>query len=905
MENPLLEISQASDDDIEISIQNPQEEEYLSSNVKGDEFDNSKPPHHGKEISELIVSSDLSYVVTFSQEDSSIVGWPINEQDFGELTYDAECKSEEITDILQVSNNRDVLLQVFDHNALQKTSYKIIELNPNGNKIHAVTGNPKVDDGTFVAGTNNFFMIFRDIASAYLYSNKKNHGWDIEEIYNFAFPKGINWVTRRDALKESRKIGYFLTTEKLFLTYGGCGILTQWDIATMTFEKQYFLDVEFDNLHPSTATDISLQNNPIKIEQQILFNDSKTLMAIYGFNTYNIEHQIVIYSTRSCIRYASFMMDYEANSVLRLNFIGTNKFDEGLLARERGFLFVEPSYYLNEFNGEVTQINIEQLFTYPPDNSDVEVILSRDYDNRVICCSHGKLIHYNINKDQLWKFQEKLNRRDDSQLSPIVVLKIVLELFNQIEKRQYSFTEKSFELRNIKIHWKVIHYSGSGRTQLVVYKRKRKIDEYRFFESRTGYVYACKPIYNGDLIMITKQGIMIFTIHTNNNKIQMRYFWDNDDWHNLWKVSRQLSGVYNLEDEQEPFFGATAKKELTDKEILPPLNIERIFDEYEISYISEHTRRFPFKEVLYNYLSDVVTFAEIGEGIFKMAIEMNKGNIVDLIYDLVMDNLRKDSDQYMGLLSVISSFLSQLQVDYPEVVRSYISHTSLILDHNCVEILVSDIPPFHGFTRDQHVFKNNFFPIYFKIYNFYGRFRNITRIFFRKRRIQKVQNYGKSSIVLVVPLPKFACYNTEYSFLKDLIRPETNGFIEIVSLDLGAEFEDDASSREEDKYNFTNSKSKDWWQNILPLYDPIRFNILLHYFQQLANLICPHPVFLSQENKPQICVELQLAPTLKEHKKVHKGFEDLGGLKNVIEAVDETHIFMKNASNKDPEVYFI
>ncbi|CAI2169311.1 10295_t:CDS:2 [Funneliformis geosporum] len=101
------------------------------------------------------------------------------------------------------------------------------------------------------------------------------------------------------------------------------------------------------------------------------------------------------------------------------------------------------------------------------------------------------------------------------------------------------------------------------------------------------------------------------------------------------------------------------------------------------------------------------------------------------------------------------------------------------------------------------------------------------------------------------------------------------------------------------------AKSKDWWQNILPLYDPIRFNILLHYFQQLANLICPHPVFLSQENKPQICVELQLAPTLKEHKKVHKGFEDLGGLKNVIEAVDETHIFMKNASNKDPEVYFI
>ncbi|CAI2199207.1 13730_t:CDS:2, partial [Funneliformis geosporum] len=85
------------------------------------------------------------------------------------------------------------------------------------------------------------------------------------------------------------------------------------------------------------------------------------------------------------------------------------------------------------------------------------------------------------------------------------------------------------------------------------------------------------------------------------------------------------------------------------------------------------------------------------------------------------------------------------------------------------------------------------------------------------------------------------------------------------------------------------------------------------------DLICFHPVFLSQENKPQICVELQLAvflcrlgstgslfkwPILEERKKVHKGFEDLGGLKNIIGTVNRTHILMKNASNKDPEIYF-
>ncbi|GBB93005.1 hypothetical protein RclHR1_00210001 [Rhizophagus clarus] len=150
-------------------------------------------------------------------------------------------------------------------------------------------------------------------------------------------------------------------------------------------------------------------------------------------------------------------------------------------------------------------------------------------------------------------------------------------------------------------------------------------------------------------------------------------------------------------------------------------------------------------------------------------------------------------------------------------------------------------------------------------------------------------------------------------------------------------------------------KSKHWWQNVLPFYDSVRFKKLLrmqpHNFQQLANLIRSHPVFLSRGNKPQACVEFQLAvflcrlgstgslfevcarfgigegtvilytrrviqailakkksfvkwPTSEERKKVHEGFENLGGLKNVIGAVDGTYIPMRNAPNKDPEVFF-
>ncbi|CAI2199582.1 10124_t:CDS:1, partial [Funneliformis geosporum] len=150
-------------------------------------------------------------------------------------------------------------------------------------------------------------------------------------------------------------------------------------------------------------------------------------------------------------------------------------------------------------------------------------------------------------------------------------------------------------------------------------------------------------------------------------------------------------------------------------------------------------------------------------------------------------------------------------------------------------------------------------------------------------------------------------------------------------------------------------KSKHWWLEVLPSYDPNRFKKILrmfpHNFLQLSNLIRFHPVFLSQGTKPQVCIELQLAvflcrlgstgslfgvcsrfglgegtvilytkrviqailtqkntflkwPTLEERRKVNKGFENLGGLKNVIGAIDGTHILMKNAPSKDSEVYF-
>jgi hypothetical protein len=58
-------------------------------------------------------------------------------------------------------------------------------------------------------------------------------------------------------------------------------------------------------------------------------------------------------------------------------------------------------------------------------------------------------------------------------------------------------------------------------------------------------------------------------------------------------------------------------------------------------------------------------------------------------------------------------------------------------------------------------------------------------------------------------------------------------------------------------------KSKCWWQNVLPFYDPGRFKKLLrmhsNHFMQLADIIRSHPVFSVRGSKSQASVEFQLA----------------------------------------------
>src|SRR5687767_2583210 len=150
------------------------------------------------------------------------------------------------------------------------------------------------------------------------------------------------------------------------------------------------------------------------------------------------------------------------------------------------------------------------------------------------------------------------------------------------------------------------------------------------------------------------------------------------------------------------------------------------------------------------------------------------------------------------------------------------------------------------------------------------------------------------------------------------------------------------------KYNI--AKSQYWYNNILPSYDDSRFKKIMRMFPEsfkiLVNLLNTHSIFQSNNMKQQAPVELQLAvflrrlgskedvfslcshygiaegtvilyckrvmkaiisnktnfvkwPTEQGRELVHTGFEAIGGIEDIIGAIDGTYFTLQNASQKD------
>ncbi|PKY57303.1 hypothetical protein RhiirA4_509632 [Rhizophagus irregularis] len=269
----------ASETKIDISdIKEHREEiEKTPSETKDDIF--AKTEMHRKSIHQILVSQYMDdteygsddYVVTYSDEDRSVLGWSVNVENNGPQQPDVYFKVDQINEIyrypLSTLSKKILLLStdwLIDLNSDRTSSDRFLKLKeyqvlfgafgflPNGDLIYASAIDCKI-----------YKYRFTD-------KPKNTVSWEYSQIIDIKIPESLNGQV---------KLAIYQT--KLFLNIDNNSKMFQFDLLTMNLERKY---------HEFTLCS----------QDQIAVNKNQTLLAIRSregtINIYSMENGMLIYS---------------------------------------------------------------------------------------------------------------------------------------------------------------------------------------------------------------------------------------------------------------------------------------------------------------------------------------------------------------------------------------------------------------------------------------------------------------------------------------------------------------------------------------------------------------------------------------------------------------------------------
>ncbi|CAG8545620.1 7464_t:CDS:2 [Gigaspora margarita] len=337
--------------------------------------------------------------------------------------------------------------------------------------------------------------IFYDNGDFISIKNLSKESW---KINNSIFIEPTNFVWNNLCNKEN------------FILLDTYGTLTQWNLNTLSFEKQYHLGLNRILTHFNVENALSI------------FNKESTLLAVFledTSKTYNII--ISVYLTENSLLLSQCKYRKESK-LLYWEFIS---FDEGerlILFFENGKLEIQDPYDLK--NNKQDKIN-EKIYIVP----DRQILVQE------------------ISKQQWIKYlREKLGDHNKIRALPRKsqvkdFLQTIIQDYDKYESILYNNIEnQTYESKNLLVKWIVTQDKDKNLTIVQAMKAKKyepaeedwksvdkwKINSEYLSDQNRKFVYKCKLLDNRDLIMITSIGLLILTIQSieQKDKIRFRYY---------------------------------------------------------------------------------------------------------------------------------------------------------------------------------------------------------------------------------------------------------------------------------------------------------------------------------------------------------------------------------------------
>ncbi|CAI2183477.1 19376_t:CDS:2, partial [Funneliformis geosporum] len=668
--------------------------------------ENQPRPHNGKQIDRMVVSPDMSYVVTYSESDNSINGWLVDFEK-NKQQHDKDFVLYESDEPYKISSfvlyKKFLIFYYYKTNKANEIYYRIVDLN--GGKGHflqlkhaemqSIDKNKHKEIGTIKEKSMGFLpngdlvLVSLTDFKIYVYSYKSKPKtdkapWEYSKVYDIEIPGRSDEYVDCLVYQAANITKLFISTTTKYYEYDTVTTISQLDLSTMSFEMQYHLS----DSYKAFDLDRSLSN--------IVINQNQTLLAL------NIKEVIYVFSIETGIQISRNSDDYEP-----IEFVTLKDGSEGLiiykkLSDETSCKFVDP------FLPSDTIIDITNIIDDPRN-----IIINKS-NRKFFIVENNVCVSDGLNEDT---FEQILNKNTyHSNIYTLAIFKIIQNMLkgilndiNKIDKIGLVRGELfRFKLKNNDKGFFVI--KGFYKSQDHKWKETRNCDSHRSID-----ILSYQQLNNQDLALITKRGIFIYTI--SGDLLTLRYFWNDENWNDIWERSKQSESKIDIND----LIQELLNNEFSDSfPSLPSPNFIIIFENCDVNNLDDPYEKVLFvksldnpinlyKMLLLSIINNPAEFSKFGSEILDIAMNKRNDYIVQSIFNkiirLIDQENENNSTNYMMLLPYIISLKLHKLCDhdyyrYSNLVIKYILYTSIILDPACLSIKNLENTPFHSYSKN-------------------------------------------------------------------------------------------------------------------------------------------------------------------------------------------------------------
>ncbi|RIB16597.1 hypothetical protein C2G38_2189503 [Gigaspora rosea] len=675
-------------------------------------------PHRGKKISQYVFSLNMQYIVTWSDDDQSIVG--CNDLLSQEWNWCHEYESGEG--------------DFGDFAAIDITTKSRQILNAQGLKDNNL--NEHDDDITFLENGDLAIAKGEPVYRAYIFSKSKISG-----KYQLKCKNSIELGKYYYYKCKINKNG------SLFIHYLTPHVITQWNLITLKFEMQCTPNW---NLPPEV------------IYTRFEMNSDNTLLAI-TFYAENESLAVYVYSTKSGIDVANKTFSdecLESFSLRKFCFIGSKEKERLIISFQNNQTKNYVTYILNPLTCTLDE---------SPDTNFLHDILSQNYEviNDYIIEIDNNLSIKRLSQNENWKnhLQSKERYVGSTFFNTKEIKQFIQDTLDRYKSNQFltqSYSDVSKEYPGEACTWivtnKYYKYTKENQTCLKVQIQSnlKETSEENFFsyDNADSYILEIKVLKNDDMIFVSSSGIRIFSVNSEKRE-------------DIQKISTQeaqqsiIKHLISFKNKLDLDIGILPAPNFDDFDYYYTCkNNELVLKFYGKEIIQQSFKRNGTNEILIDLYKYSITRFESGDfNNFLLLLSQIALALVEL--EKYNKNLRATEKFLLKINLLIinyhyisnDSLLSHLQY-YGIYVHSYLSSTSFFdyllfwISENW-NLLEEPYPKIYKILKSLYLFYLSYFTI-----------------------------YPQKNIRLIFPLLNFATYSQNYSYY-ELFYLQDNSFISL------------------------------------------------------------------------------------------------------------------------------